>query len=198
MEIPKAMIVEKIQGRDGAEKAAADKELPDKVDTDADAGLLKKYDIDPKELTEDFESDALADFQQPHQKFEALYLQTRFVVRQLGLSLRRREVRVLWSIQNAVQIQGRGSLVFGFQEYVGILDLRPPLVVREGFGGRDELSMSRPQSRIGGVDPGRKLSDVQRVIADVKPPSYTPHSESAIQESTLRRFPHGPASKITE
>ena len=54
MEIPKAMIVEKIQGRDGAEKAAAaDKELPDKVDTDAE--LLKKYDIDPKELTEDFE-----------------------------------------------------------------------------------------------------------------------------------------------
>ncbi len=89
MEIPKAMIVEKIQGRDGAEKAAADKELPDKVDTDADAGLLKKYDIDPKELTEDFESDALADFQQPHQKFEALYLQTRLVVRQLCLTLRR-------------------------------------------------------------------------------------------------------------
>lgn len=55
MEIPKAMIVEKIRGKSGAEKASqADKELPDKIDTDTDAELLKKYDIDPGELTGDF------------------------------------------------------------------------------------------------------------------------------------------------
>ena len=56
MEIPKAMIVEKIQSRSGAEKAAeADKELPDKVDTEANADLLSKYEIDPNELQDTFE-----------------------------------------------------------------------------------------------------------------------------------------------
>lgn len=55
MEIPKAMIVEKIRGKSGAEKAnQADKELPDKIDTGTDAELLKKYDIDPSELSDDF------------------------------------------------------------------------------------------------------------------------------------------------
>lgn len=55
MEIPKAMLIEKIQGRSGAEKANdADKELPDKIDTDTDAELLKKYDIDPQELEDEF------------------------------------------------------------------------------------------------------------------------------------------------
>ncbi|HEX2729803.1 MAG TPA: hypothetical protein VHM16_08605 [Rubrobacteraceae bacterium] len=52
MEIPKAMIVERIRRKSGAGKAnEADKELPDKLDTDADAELLQKYDIDPAELT---------------------------------------------------------------------------------------------------------------------------------------------------
>lgn len=56
MEIPKAMIVEKIRGRSGADKAQeADKELPDKVDTETDAELLLKYDIDPDELQDTFE-----------------------------------------------------------------------------------------------------------------------------------------------
>lgn len=56
MEIPKAMIVERIRSRSGAEKASqADDELPDKIDTDTDAELLQKYDIDPSELDEDFE-----------------------------------------------------------------------------------------------------------------------------------------------
>lgn len=56
MEIPKAMIVEKIRGRSGAEKAnQADQELPDKVDTETDAELLSKYDLDPVELEGDFE-----------------------------------------------------------------------------------------------------------------------------------------------
>ncbi|MDQ3386607.1 MAG: hypothetical protein M3475_03255 [Actinomycetota bacterium] len=55
MEIPKAMLIEKIQSRSGAEKANdADKELPDKIDTDTDAELLKKYDIDPQELEDEF------------------------------------------------------------------------------------------------------------------------------------------------
>ena len=56
VEIPKAMIVEKIRSRSGAEKAnEADRELPDKVDTEADANLLAKYDLSPGDLTEDFE-----------------------------------------------------------------------------------------------------------------------------------------------
>ena len=55
MEIPKAMLVEQIRSRSGAEKAQeADKELPDKVDTETDAGLLSKYDIDPDEMQEKF------------------------------------------------------------------------------------------------------------------------------------------------
>ncbi len=55
MEIPKAMIVERIQGQSGAEKAQeADKELPDKVDTETDAELLAKYGLDPAELQDAF------------------------------------------------------------------------------------------------------------------------------------------------
>ena len=47
-EIPKAMIVERIRSQQGAQKAnEADKELPDKVDTDTDAELLQKYGLDP-------------------------------------------------------------------------------------------------------------------------------------------------------
>jgi hypothetical protein len=47
------MVVEKIKSRSGAEKAnQADKELPDKIDTDTDAEILKKYDIDPAELAD--------------------------------------------------------------------------------------------------------------------------------------------------
>jgi hypothetical protein len=55
MEIPKAMLVEKIRSKSGAEKASeADKELPDKIDTDTDAELLQKYDLDPQELKDEF------------------------------------------------------------------------------------------------------------------------------------------------
>lgn len=54
-EIPKAMVVEKIRSKGGAEKAnEADKELPDKIDSDTDAGLLQKYGIDPEELRQQF------------------------------------------------------------------------------------------------------------------------------------------------
>ncbi len=55
MEIPKAMIVERIRSESGADKASeADKELPDKVDTDTDAELLSKYGVDPGELQDAF------------------------------------------------------------------------------------------------------------------------------------------------
>jgi hypothetical protein len=55
MEIPKAMIVERIRSRSGAEKAnQADNELPDKVDSENDAELLRKYDLDPDELRDRF------------------------------------------------------------------------------------------------------------------------------------------------
>jgi hypothetical protein len=55
VEIPKAMIVELILSRNGVEKAnQADNELPDKVDTENDAELLRKYDLDPDELRDEF------------------------------------------------------------------------------------------------------------------------------------------------
>ena len=53
MEMPKAMIVERIRTEQGAEKAnEADGELPDKVDTEQDAALLQKYGLDPAQLTD--------------------------------------------------------------------------------------------------------------------------------------------------
>ncbi len=55
MEIPKAMVVEKIRGRSGAERAnEADNELPDKIDAEGHAELLRKYGLDPDELRDDF------------------------------------------------------------------------------------------------------------------------------------------------
>ena len=52
---PKAMVVEQIRSRSGAEKAnEADKEMPDKLDTDNDAGLLQKYGISPDEIIQQF------------------------------------------------------------------------------------------------------------------------------------------------
>lgn len=57
VEIPKAMVVERIHSRSGAEKAnQADDELPDKVDVDNDGGLLQKYELDPEELRDEFQS----------------------------------------------------------------------------------------------------------------------------------------------
>jgi hypothetical protein len=51
VEIPKAMIVERIRVQQGAEKAnEADSELPDKLDTEENADLLQKYGLDPGQL----------------------------------------------------------------------------------------------------------------------------------------------------
>ncbi len=55
MEIPKAMLVERIRSESGHEAARkADAELPDKVDTDSDAQLLRKLGVDPDKLEGDF------------------------------------------------------------------------------------------------------------------------------------------------
>jgi hypothetical protein len=53
VEIPKAMVIERIRSKSGAEKAnEADNELPDKVDTENDADLLEKYGLTPDELND--------------------------------------------------------------------------------------------------------------------------------------------------
>ncbi len=51
MEIPKDKILEMIKSRgDHDQTDKADSELPDKVDTDKDKGLLAKFGIDSKDL----------------------------------------------------------------------------------------------------------------------------------------------------
>ena len=51
MQIPKQQVLELIKSKAGGGQAdQADKELPDQVDTDRDAGLLSKFGVDPKEL----------------------------------------------------------------------------------------------------------------------------------------------------
>lgn len=53
MEIPKAMVIERIRSKSGAEKAnEADHELPDKVDTENDSNLLEKYGLTRDELSD--------------------------------------------------------------------------------------------------------------------------------------------------
>lgn len=60
MNIDKDQILQflKSQG-DDAKAQQADSELPDKVDTDKDAGLLAKFGIDPMELIKKFGGGAL-------------------------------------------------------------------------------------------------------------------------------------------
>lgn len=61
VEVPKAMVVEKIRSRDGSEAAQrADDELLDKVDLDSDGELLQRYDLDPDELRDEFEGQSPA------------------------------------------------------------------------------------------------------------------------------------------
>lgn len=53
MQIPKGMVVERI--RAAGDTAAADRaqaELPEKVDTEKDAELLRQYDLDPQQLAD--------------------------------------------------------------------------------------------------------------------------------------------------
>jgi hypothetical protein len=51
MEIPKEKVLDLLRSRGDNDKAdQADQELPDKVDTERDSGLLSKFGIDPSEL----------------------------------------------------------------------------------------------------------------------------------------------------
>jgi hypothetical protein len=53
MQIPKGMVVERIRGNGNIELAArADAELPEKVDTERDADLLRTFELDPGELAD--------------------------------------------------------------------------------------------------------------------------------------------------
>ena len=57
VEIPKDALVERIRSRSGPEAAdSANDELPDKLDldSDSDARLLHRYNIEPDELREEF------------------------------------------------------------------------------------------------------------------------------------------------
>ena len=61
MLVPKTMVVEQLRARgdtDGAERA--DRELGDKVDTEADAGLLSDLGVDAAQLGEDFDGQSPA------------------------------------------------------------------------------------------------------------------------------------------
>ena len=61
MLVPKTMIVEQLRARgdnDGAERA--DRELGEKVDTEADAGLLSELGVDAGKLADDFDGQSPA------------------------------------------------------------------------------------------------------------------------------------------
>jgi hypothetical protein len=61
MLVPKTMVVEQLRARgdtDGAERA--DRELGDKVDTEADAGLLAELQVDAAKLADDFDGQSPA------------------------------------------------------------------------------------------------------------------------------------------
>jgi hypothetical protein len=55
--IPKAALIDRIRSRSGPEAAdSAEDELPDRLDldSDSDARLLRRYDLEPDELREEF------------------------------------------------------------------------------------------------------------------------------------------------
>ncbi len=57
VEIPKSTLIEMIRRRGGAEAAdSAEEELPNRIDLDSDqdASLLRRYDLDPEALREEF------------------------------------------------------------------------------------------------------------------------------------------------
>jgi hypothetical protein len=53
MQIPKGMVVERIRtSGDAAAADRADAELPEKVDTERDAELLRRFNLDPQQLAD--------------------------------------------------------------------------------------------------------------------------------------------------
>jgi hypothetical protein len=55
MNIPRELVVEQIRSRGDAEATTrAERELPEKVDPDRDADLLRTFDVDPAALVETF------------------------------------------------------------------------------------------------------------------------------------------------
>jgi hypothetical protein len=61
MLVPKTMVVEQIRARGDAEAAErADRELGEKVDTEADAALLSELQVDTGKLEQDFDGQSPA------------------------------------------------------------------------------------------------------------------------------------------
>jgi hypothetical protein len=61
MLVPKTMVVEQLRARGDADAAErADRELGEKVDTEADAGLLSDLGVDAAQLAEDFDGQSPA------------------------------------------------------------------------------------------------------------------------------------------
>ena len=55
MNIPRELVVEQIRARgDAAATSRAEQQLPEKVDPDRDADLLRTFDVDPAALVETF------------------------------------------------------------------------------------------------------------------------------------------------
>lgn len=55
MKIPKELVVQRVRSRGDADATArAERELPDKVDPEQDAKVLRSFDLDPADLREDF------------------------------------------------------------------------------------------------------------------------------------------------
>ena len=55
MEIPKEMVLERLRGREEWDRAReAEADLPDKVDTEGDAELLRRFGLEAAELEELF------------------------------------------------------------------------------------------------------------------------------------------------
>jgi hypothetical protein len=54
MQLPKAMVVERIRSDSGSEAAdRADAELPEKIDTERDVDLLTSFGLDPQQIADD-------------------------------------------------------------------------------------------------------------------------------------------------
>jgi hypothetical protein len=55
MNIPRELVVEQIRSRGDADATTrAERELPEKVDPDRDADLLRRFQVDPATLVESF------------------------------------------------------------------------------------------------------------------------------------------------